>query len=186
MPATTIPTAVHVFTFKDGLLARLAHDLRLSVHAFEVSLDGGQVAATLRPESMQVDGVPHGATLDTAALSKGDKEKIHQTMLEVLKTSQHPDIRFMGRVVGAPGQLHVEGTLHLAGAQLPLTIPVVQEKDAVVMRVTLTPSRFGIAPYKALGGAIRLQDRVEVQVSFVPGSQSLSGLAAQQLRFIPG
>jgi hypothetical protein len=30
--------------------------------------------------------------------------------------------------------------------------------------VSLRPSEFGIAPYKALAGAIRLQDRVRVEL----------------------
>jgi hypothetical protein len=30
---------VHVFTFKEGLLARAAHDLRLRLERFRVSLD---------------------------------------------------------------------------------------------------------------------------------------------------
>ncbi|HTU61142.1 MAG TPA: hypothetical protein VMF89_21960, partial [Polyangiales bacterium] len=40
----------------------------------------------------------------------------------------------------------------------------------------LKPSEFGIAPYKALGGAIKLEDRVRISVTVALAGQSPEGL----------
>ena len=45
-----------VFSFKDGLLARLAHDLKLQVERFSIEVDDStrQIKATFYPSSIQV------------------------------------------------------------------------------------------------------------------------------------
>lgn len=151
----------HVFTFKDGLLARLAHDLRLRVDRWEVEVEGEAVTARCWTSSLWPEGAMSGGRLDEGSLSDGDREKIRENITEkILSAGRYPEIVFRGQ---APeGSATVKGELTLAGRSAPLEIPLRREGGVVRGEVTLVPSRWGIEPYKAMGGAIKLQDKVRI------------------------
>jgi hypothetical protein len=154
---------VWLFTFKEGLLARAAHDLRLHVERFSISREGDEIIARFEPASIVVDGVMHGERLDPHGLGRRDQDKITQTIRDdILRTRQHPNIEFRGRLE-LPA-LRCVGELTLVGTRRPLTIVGTREPGRVRVSVSLRPSEWGIAPYKALAGAIRLQDRVRVEL----------------------
>lgn len=154
---------VEVSTFKDGVLSRLAHDLRLKLERFEITHDGSSVEATFDPSSLTVvtalaDGHPVGA------LSDGDRGEIRQNIRDkVLQTSRHPEVRFEGTGKPEGDVVRISGTLTLHGQCRSIEFSAQREGGRYVGEVELTPSRFGIAPYKALLGAIKLQDRVRVR-----------------------
>ncbi len=170
---------VWVFTFKEGVLARVAHDLRLSVREVEGSLIGGRVSAKLQVKSLVVDGVAHGDEVDHGALSEHDRRKIQETIAtEVLRTDVHPQVSFEGsaRVIDAR-HIRIEGRLSLRGVSQPCDLELRASGDGeLIGETTFAPSRFGIAPYKALAGAIRVADRVKVRVAI-----DLEGAAANAL-----
>lgn len=154
---------VSLFTFKEGLLARAAHDLRLHVDRFTITREGDEIIARFEPASIVVDGVMHGEQLDRGGLGSRDCDKITQTIRDdILRTRQHPSIEFHGRL--ELPSLRVPGDLTLLGVRRPLTVLGTREHGRVRAKVLLRPSEFGIAPYKALAGAIRLQDRVRVEL----------------------
>ncbi len=151
-------SAVQVFTYKDGLLARLAHDLRIRVTSYRISLEEGRVTASFDPASARVDGVAHGDRVDAAELSDRDKRSIEATIVdEVLGRAP---VLYEGVVDGTT----VLGRLTLRGRTEPLDVQVATTKGGLVVDVPLVPSRWGIAPYRALAGAIRLQDRWRVRL----------------------
>ncbi|HVI02876.1 MAG TPA: YceI family protein [Enhygromyxa sp.] len=159
---------IHVFTYKEGLLSRVAHDLRLHVEprGIEVKRSGEQVTATMDPTALIVDGAMSGSQLDDGALDERDRRKIVETMRrEILDTQRFTSIRFTGKAV-ARGEraLDVDGELELVGVRRPLAFTATREGRRIRARVTLQPSRWGIRPYKALAGAIRLQDRLTVEI----------------------
>lgn len=176
---------VHVFTFREGLLARLAHDLRLRVTAFEISLHRGEVRGSFEAASLRVDGVAEGSRVDAERLSAEDKAKIEQTVrAELLHAASHPRIELRG--VLREGRV-LEGTLRVNGIEQPVQIPLLAaeggtsaaESGKLCAEVTLTPSRFGIKPYRALAGAIRLQDRVVIRATTALSDRdNLAALAA--------
>jgi hypothetical protein len=160
------PTAVlHVYTFKEGMLSRLAHDLRLSVPRFAVSLEGGRILASFDPTSAQVDGTMARGALQAGTLSAADRKSILRTVTtEVLGAGV---VRFEGTLEpGAP--VHAVGRLTLPprpdGAR-ELRVPVRVESQGLVVELDLVPSQLGIPPYRALGGAIRLADRWHVRLA---------------------
>jgi hypothetical protein len=165
---------VLVFTFKEGLLARMAHDLRLHVEKFTISRESNEVIAKFDPGSLVVDGVMHDGGLVRDELGERDRNKIQDNIRgEVLHTQKHPRIEFRGHI--ELPQLRVVGELSLAGVRRPLTIMATRDRDRVRATVNLRPSDFGIEPFKALGGAIRLQDRVKVELDL---DAKLLGLGA--------
>jgi hypothetical protein len=167
-------TLVQIFTFKDGVLARLAHDLRLSARAFEISLHQGKVSAYFLANSLEVDGVAHGEQVDPGALSAHDKQKIQHTIqTEILDSAHHPRIEVSGTLNQAQGRHSVEAELRLRGIQRSIDIAVVLADGKLTAECSFAPSAFGIAPYKALAGAIRLKDRVLVRVTTVASVAAL-------------
>jgi hypothetical protein len=170
-----MPTQVQIFTFKDGVLARLAHDLRLSARAFEITLHRGKISAYFLANSLEVDGVAHGEHVDPSALSTHDKQKIQNTIqVDILDSAHHPRIELSGTLNQTQGRDFVEAELRLRGIQRSIEIPVVLADDKLTAECSFAPSLFGIAPYKALAGAIRLKDRVLVRVTTVANLATLA------------
>jgi hypothetical protein len=90
---------VLLFTFKEGLLSRVAHDLRLHVERFTITREGDELLARFEPASIVVDGVMHGESLDAHELGQRDRTKIAQTIRDdILRTRQHPSVEFRGRL----------------------------------------------------------------------------------------
>jgi hypothetical protein len=179
---------VQIFTFKEGLLARLAHDLRLSARVFEITLQQGQISGHFAADSLQVDGVAFGERVDADALSAQDKQKIRHTIqTEILDSARHPRIEVSGTLKQANGRYVVAAKLRLRGVERAIEVPVALLDDKLTAQVSFAPSIFGIAPYKALAGAIRLKDLVLVRVSAPANGATLDALAtsAEPHRFTP-
>lgn len=151
--------SLHVFTFKEGLLSRVAHDLRLRAERSLCRVDGAAVELEVEVTGLRVEGAMRDGALRPDELSPKDKAEIERTLQEtILDAARHPRVHFRGRLTGA----RLEGELQLRGRSLSVSIPVHHADGRVRGTVELQPSRWGIAPYRALLGAIRLQDRVLV------------------------
>ena len=175
----TTPAKIEVFTYKDGLLARLAHDLRLSLGRFEIVREGDEIRGRFWPGSLTVDGaIGRGGELDTRALSGSDRSKIAGNIAErVLDLARFPEAAFTGKLAAGEGTHTLEGTLTLVGRAVPLRVSVRAAGGRLLAEVLLVPSRWGIAPYRALAGAIKLQDRVLVKLDLPADMKSWSGPA---------
>jgi hypothetical protein len=154
---------VHVYTYKTGVLSRVAHDLRLTLGRFSVRVDGETLQGRFPLEALRVDGVIRDGRLDTAVLSSGDRGKIEKAMHEeILRSARYAEATLTGTLRSGEATHVVEGTLTLRGREVPIRVEGSLDDGRVRGRVELAPSRWGIAPYKALLGAIQLQDRVTV------------------------
>lgn len=164
--ADSEPAAVgrlYVFTFKKGMLARLGHDLRLSLPRFSVTLDGEKVRGVFDATGVHVDGAVVRGRLDPSAPPAMMHGEILSNIADaVLLTGRYPTVEFDGAWDRAARR--VEGQLTLVGRTHPLTVPVRLEPGEAVASVELAPSRWGIAPFKALGGTLKVQDRVRVEL----------------------
>ena len=155
---------IHVHTFKEGFLSKLAHDLLLNLRRFEIELEGDQVRAVGQSESLEVLGVAQDGALKET-LSDGEKQTIAQNMGDqVLQTKRFPQVRFTGSVRRGERALSVHGELELCGVSQPLEVAFTREGDRLRGSFELVPSRFGIKPFRALAGALRVQDRVRITV----------------------
>lgn len=187
VPMPVEPRAtLQVFTLREGLLARLGHDLRLSFARFDIACDRGNVDVRVDLGSLQVDGAIRDAVLDDAALSAADRSKILESAREeVLQVGRYPEARYTGAAhPTAPGHFAIEGTLALRDIRAPLSVSVVLRGRELVAECTLRPSLFGIKPFRALGGAIRIRDHARI-VANVPLPEALSedSLLALPIRF---
>src|SRR6185312_12554548 len=170
---------IHVFTFKAGLLARVAHDLRLSVHKHALTLEAQRIRGYCMADSFSVDGVMGAHGLEPNALSDKDKRQILETVRDdILESCRYPRIEFEAQLQARGDRIEVRGNLCLKNRNRPIVTDLMHVGDSVQTTFELKPSDFGIAPYKALGGAIKLDDRVRVSIA-VPlnGQKPLEVLA---------
>ena len=159
-----------VFSFKDGLLAKLAHDLRLSIKKFEIKLSkvGTNYAfeGTFDTRSFQVECAQRGGQDDPSALSANDKKKIIGSLNnDVLKTSLYPNADIKGEL--AMGSDTGALSLTLSGKEGELNFEHAVDGDMRRFQTTIVQSAFGITPFKAAMGALKVKDtlRVELRIS---------------------
>jgi hypothetical protein len=155
-----------VFTFKEGLLARAAHDLHLRLDAFTATLDGEQLNAEIPLFDLHLLGPVEGGATRPERYDAARRAEVEATMRDqILRLHDHPTATFDGRATPRAGGFGVDGTFHLAGARAPLTFAVCTENGVHRATFELAPSRWGIRPYRALMGTIRLADRVRIELA---------------------
>ncbi|HWO11505.1 MAG TPA: YceI family protein [Polyangiaceae bacterium] len=157
-----------VFTFKDGLLSKVAHDLKIKVTSFSVDVDTTQISAQFDASSLRVVNAVHDNVEDPKALSDADKDKIvTQIQKEVLETDQHPSVRFIStKVARRPdGGYSVTGDLTLHGTTRPISAETRVEGGKQVAEVEIDQPEFGVVPFKAMMGTLKVKPVVRVKVS---------------------
>lgn len=152
-------TELVVFTFKDGLLSRVAHDLKLTVQDPEVVRAGARLSVTVAVTSLRVSCAMKRGREDHRALSAKDRAEIERTIAaEVLHSDRHPLIRYEGEIVGQ----QIVGHLTLRGVTRSLTLPWQQQGSAMVGEVRIDQRDFGITPYRAMMGTLKLKPALTV------------------------
>lgn len=156
-------SALRIWTYKDPstVLARFAHDLCFELTDLELSVrqDGErlEVALRLAPRGLRLLGSAQGEAL--TPVKPKDQTEIERTARDaVLEVGRHPEVRFEGAGPAAA----IQGTLHLHGQARPLTVACAQVDGRWRGEALLTPSAWGIKPYRAFLGALKLADRVRV------------------------
>lgn len=158
-----------VFTFKEGLLSAIAHDLEIAVERFSIDVDEGRTkidgtwdATSLRVLHAQKDGAP-----SPGSLSDRDKQKIESNIAsDVLETSRWREIRFTSSAIEQLGEAFVvRGTLELHGRSRAIEARVTREGGRWITEVTLHQPDFGITPYSAMMGTLRIKPEVRVRVA---------------------
>jgi polyisoprenoid-binding protein YceI len=151
-----------VRTGRSGAAAKAGHDLLIEVTAWEATLavgDEAHVELSADAESLRVVEGTGGIQ----SLGDDDKAEIQKTIVgDVLKG--HP-ITFRSTAVEEGGAaLAVAGELTLAGSTRPLAFDVDLDGGRVRATVVVTQSEFGMKPYSALFGALKVADEVRVEL----------------------
>jgi polyisoprenoid-binding protein YceI len=158
-----------VLTYKEGLLSAVAHDLQIRVTRFDLDVEASppSVRARLDATSLRVDGARHGGALDVDTLSDADRQKIeHNIVADVLEAARSADIVFTSTAVTPEGEgYRVSGDLTLHGRTRPLSFVARPEGDRLVAEVRIHQPDFGIKPYQAMLGTLKVKPDVTVQAS---------------------
>jgi len=155
-----------VNTGRTGAVAKAGHDLLLHVTGWEGTLEIGSDPAPSRLE-VRADGgslkVQQG-TGGMQALDEDDKANIEQTIDdEVLRRDQ---ITFRSTDVAPAGDgLRVTGDLTLLGRTAPLALDVAVDDGTITAAGVIRQTDFGMKPYSALFGALKVADEVRVSLA---------------------
>jgi len=159
---------IEIFTFKEGLLSAVAHDLLIVADSFEIGTAGDSwppesVAARVDARSLRVVGAVVGGSVDASVLSRRDLEKIRKNMMsDVLGAKRHAQVAFESTEVG---ETELRGALSIAGVRRDVVWQVDQEGDGVVASITLHQPDFRIKPFTAMFGTLKVKPDVKVRVT---------------------
>lgn len=153
-------------TERGGAAAKAGHDLVIHVTSWEAELVVGEdpadasIELTADPTSLRVVEGTGGMQ----PLGDDDVANIHQTIDdEVLKRQ---DIRFRStRVQTEPdaSRIRAEGDLTLAGNTQPIAFDLaIGDAGELTATAVVTQTAWGMKPYSALFGALKVKDDVEV------------------------
>ncbi|MFD1049483.1 YceI family protein, partial [Kibdelosporangium lantanae] len=133
------------------------HDLVIEVSRWSGEVSETAVTVTAEAGSLRVVEGRGGAI----PLSERDKREIAVTARKILQADRSPEITFTSTEV--TGDL-VEGTLTILGRERPFRLQVVQPGENRYRGTgTVTQSEYGIKPYTAMLGALKLADAVAVE-----------------------
>lgn len=159
-----------IYTYKDGMLSRLGHDLALRVTRGKLRLDrqAGEVSATFDPSSLEVLGAVRDGQVDASVLSALDRKLIERaTRKDVLEVRRFPEVSFRSvRVEGrGEGRFWIEGELALHGRTHPLRLDAEGKAGRLEAEAMIHQPDFGITPYRAALGGLRVRPEVRVVVT---------------------
>jgi polyisoprenoid-binding protein YceI len=168
-----------VKTSRTGLGPRAGHDLTIEVTRWRgrALVDPADPASSMLAVDVDVDSFEvRDGTGGVKPLTDSDRTDIKQTIREkILRTVRHPTITFRSRTVrGTAPSFAVEGVLTIMGATRPVTIQGGVTEGRLRGTATLVQSQWGIRPYSALLGALKLKDEVVVEFDVAlhpPGSE---------------
>jgi YceI-like domain len=146
-----------VRTKRQGAASKAGHDLLIEVTSWSATLDDGSLTLTADPSSLRVlEG-----TGGMMALGDDDKAGIAQTIdEEVLKGTP---IEFRSTSV-EPGPGRVSGELELAGQTRPIEFELTSADGRIAGSATLKQTDWGMKPYSALFGTLKVADEVVVEI----------------------
>ena len=158
-----------VETAREGLLSPVGHDLELHATIVTVDIDdeAGTVDARIDARAIHLRGAVVDGRVESGRISASDTRTIEGHLRDdVLEVGRHPEIRFGGKLTGAtPSGGHVvEGTLTLRGLSRPLVIRTTREGENELAEVALEQTDFGIKPFRAMLGALRVRSRVLIKL----------------------
>ncbi|MFI0373589.1 YceI family protein [Actinomadura sp. 1N219] len=150
-----------VRTGRSGLGRRAGHDLTIAATRWTAAVEAREPLGDSSVRVIvEVDGLEvREGTGGVKPLTDQDRAEIRKTLREVLDARRYPEITFTSSAIGADA---IEGDLTIMGRVKPVRVRAVLDGGRVRGGVTVPQSRWGIKPYSAFFGALRLADDVEI------------------------
>ena len=156
---------VRVKTGRQGMASKVGHDLTLEASNWKATLtvDGdpsrSEVKATIEPRSLEVTAATGGAK----PVSDKDKKDIKKNISGLLGNDS---ITFTSTSVEVKDSaVKAAGELSIAGQSRPVTLDLTTTPDGrLTGSMTLVQTQFGIKPFSAMMGALKVKDEVEVNL----------------------
>jgi hypothetical protein len=148
-----------VRTGKGGAAAKAGHNLVIEVTRWSATLEDDAAELTADARSLRVRSGSGGIS----PLGVEEKSGIAQTIdEEVLKGAA---IAFRSTTVARSGDtVDIAGELELAGQGRPLTFTLTARDGGVAGSARLKQTDWGMKPYSALFGTLKVADEVEVTI----------------------
>jgi polyisoprenoid-binding protein YceI len=144
---------LEVHTYREGVAAKVGHDLIIEVTRWAASDDGGALELTADPTSLVVREGKRGVK----PLTDKDRASIHKTIENEILGRE--EIAFRAKSVEGG---NVKGDLTIAGRTQPVEFDLHREGDRVRAQISVVQTRWGIKPYRGFMGALKVRDDVEI------------------------
>ncbi len=152
-----------VHTRKAGAAAVAGHNLLIEVGSWTATLtldDAPALEVTVDSRSFKV--LEGSGGIQT--LGDDDKANITQTIDDEVLKGGAIEFRSTG-IEQEDGRLRIEGELNLLGTRRPLTFEITIGDDGrLVGEATIKQSDWGIKPYSALFGTLKVADDLKVEI----------------------
>ena len=153
-----------VETARKGAAAKAGHDLVIEVTSWEAELDVAKdpaITLTADGGSLRVREGSGGVT----TLGDDEKAGIEQTIDDEVLKGGTIEFQSTGLELDPGGTTAtVHGELALAGRSRPISFELRNEDGRLTGRATIKQSDWGIKPYTALFGTLKVADEVEVAI----------------------
>ena len=156
-----------VLTYKEGLLSRVAHDLKLRFekHRFVWTPDANRLHASFDTTSLRVVCARSNGADTPGVLTDKDKRKIEQSIRnDVLRTNRNPSASLDGALNMDDKRARFNGHLELCGVRRPLELEACLDGRWSAHH-RLDQTHFGIKPFSAALGTLKIKPEVDIHVS---------------------
>jgi polyisoprenoid-binding protein YceI len=160
---------VALLTARDGLAAQAGHDLTIEITTWSGELalaeDGQPTELSVKLDLNSL--VVREGTGGVKPLTDRDRREIAVTSRKVLGVERHPEATFTasGFEPNSSGGGFIQGTLTLGGISRPLKLHVAKTgPERYRATASVRQSEFGIKPYTAFLGALKVSDAVGVTI----------------------
>jgi polyisoprenoid-binding protein YceI len=150
--------------------AKLAHDLILTANQWSGTLNvdadnPGASSANLTIDARSIAIVE--AVGGMKSLSDKDRRDIGKNIDEkVLQTSKHPNLTFESTSVsGSDPNYTASGNMTIVGNTRPVNVDIKVNGTTVTATTKISQKDFGIKPFSAMMGAIKLRDDVDFELT---------------------
>ena len=165
-----------VHTTKAGPGAKLGHNLTFEAKKWSgsITIDEADRAASIIEVTVAATSL---VVIDSfggmKSLSEADRREIGRNINDkVLRTKTYPDITFRSTSIGQLAETFtVSGDLTITGTTRPVSLAVTLGGGGhVTMRTTVAQTAFGIKPYSAMLGTLKVNDQVMIDATLtIPG-----------------
>ena len=167
---------ITLLTTRDGLAATAGHDLTIELTQWSAELE---VADDLAPTGLTVRADMNSLVVregrgGVKPLTDRDRREIAVTARKLLRADRFPAVTFTAAQFDrdAAGGGTMAGTLSLAGTDRPLRLTVTRKNGAESdglsgayhASAALRQTEFGLKPYSAFLGALKVSDQVRLEI----------------------
>ena len=157
-----------VYSYKDGLLSKIAHDLKHQVTRFNLRIDPQRavVEAELDARSLRVMCVMREGREIDGVLSQDDRKKIESQIVDdVLHANSYPIIRFKSTLLADNSNgVRIEGVLDINNTKRSVSTVAWRANGYYQADVEINQPEFGIKPFSAMMGTLKIKPKVLVRM----------------------
>lgn len=158
-----------ISTRREGMLSAVGHDLEIGVGTYLIEVEEAplRVRAQFDARSLRVLGAVEHGRLRNDKLSQRDRDQIDRQIADsVLASHLFPHVEFVSTEVEPNPEGHsIRGELRLRGASRPLRLAARRVPAGFELQATIHQPDFGIKPFRALGGTLRVHADVRVHIT---------------------
>ncbi len=164
---------IYAYVSSEGLMKNLgiAHDRTIIGRLPAITIDTGSDPAFEVPVELVIDSTALAA--DAGDLNRLERREFNRNLhgRQVLDSRRHPTIQFSGRFAGTLDGGQLDGEIDFRGRQVPFACPircsVTADRLNAGGEVQQSLSAFGLRPFTALLGALRLRESFVIGLELV-------------------